>query len=98
MRSAAVSTSGSRSRFDGHGTKTVDRGIAFVKRSVLALEFKQEGLKLADRPAFNGRASFGDKLRRPRLAMSQESRNKSAVALYAERAPFIGQGRFQIAN
>ena len=47
----------------GIGRKSVDLGIAFVKRSVLALEFEQEGLKLAERAAFNGRANFGDKLR-----------------------------------
>jgi hypothetical protein len=45
------------------GRKSVDLGIAFVKRSVLALQFKQEGLKLTERPALNGRASFGDQSR-----------------------------------
>jgi hypothetical protein len=75
-----------------------DLGIPFVKCPVLALEFEQEALNLAKRPAFNGRANFGDKLRRSRLAMAQESRNTSAVALYAERSPFIDQRRFQIAT
>jgi hypothetical protein len=69
-----------------------------VKRSVLALEFKQEGLKLAERPTFNGRANFCDKLRRPRLAMSQEARNKPAAVLHSVCSPFIGQQCFQIAN
>ena len=56
----------------GIGRKSVDLGIVFVKRPVLALEFEQEGLNLAKRPAFNGRANFDDEARRPRLAMSQE--------------------------
>ena len=82
----------------GIGRKPVDLGIAFVKCSVLALEFEQEGLKFAKRPAFNGRANFGDKLRRPRLAISQEPGNKPAVVLRSECSPFIGQRCFQIAN
>ena len=42
----------------GIGRKSVDLGIAFVKRSVFALEVKQKGLKFAERAAFNGRANF----------------------------------------
>ena len=38
--------------------ESVDLGIAFVKRSVLALQLKQEGLELAERPAFNGRGNL----------------------------------------
>ena len=41
----------------GIGRESVDLGIAFVERSVLPLEFKQEGLKLAERAAFHGRAN-----------------------------------------
>ena len=80
------------------GRKSVDLGIAFVKRSVLALEFEQEGLKLTERPAVNRRANFGDKLPRPRLAMSQESRNKPAAVLRSKCSPFLDQRCFQIAN
>src|ERR1700738_583897 len=43
----------------GIGRKSEDLGIAFLKRPVLAPEFKQEGLKLAKRPAFNGPCQFG---------------------------------------
>jgi hypothetical protein len=57
----------------GIGRESVDLGVAFVKCPVLALEFEQEGLNLAKRPAFNGRANFGDEGRRPRLVISQES-------------------------
>jgi hypothetical protein len=56
----------------GIGRESVDLRIAFVKRPVLTLEFEQEGLKLAERSAFNSRANLGDKLRLPRWAMSQE--------------------------
>ena len=37
----------------GVGRKSVDLGIALVKRSGLALQVKQEGLELVERPAFN---------------------------------------------
>ena len=53
--------------------ESVDLGVVFMKRSVLALKFEQKGLKFADRTAFNSRANFGEELRRPRLAISQES-------------------------
>ena len=69
-----------------------------MKRSVLALEFKQKGLKLAERPAFNGRGNFGGKLDGPWLRGSNESRNKARFALHAECSSFLGEQCFQIAN
>jgi len=45
------------------GRESVDLGIVSMKRSVLAREFEQEGLKLADRAAFNVPGDFRGKLR-----------------------------------
>jgi hypothetical protein len=70
----------------GIGQKPICLGIAFMKCSVLALKFEQKGLKFANRTAFNSRAKFGENLRRPRLAISQEPGNKPAVVLRARRA------------
>ena len=71
----------------GIGGKSVDLGIAFVKRPVLAPEFEQEGLYLAKRPAFNGCANLGAKLHRPGLATSQKPRNKTTVVLSSKSLP-----------
>ena len=68
----------------------VDLGVVFVKRSVLALKFEQKGLKFANRTAFNSRAKFGEELRRPRLAISEDPGNKPAVVLRSDCSPLIG--------
>jgi hypothetical protein len=51
----------------GVGRKSVDLGVAFVKRPVLALELEQEGLNLPKRSAFNGVANLGDEVCRYRV-------------------------------
>ena len=66
-----------------------------MKRSVLTLQFKQKGLKLTERPAFNGRANFGGKLDGSWLRGSNESRNKARFALHVECSSFLGQQCFQ---
>ena len=70
--------------------ESVDLGVVFMKRSVLAHKFEQKGLKFANRTAFNSRAKFGEELRRPRLAISQDPGNKPAVVLRSDCSPFIG--------
>ena len=64
--------------------ESVDLGVVFMKRSVLALKFEQKGLKFANRTAFNSRAKFGEELHRPRLAISQDPGNKPAVVLRSD--------------
>ena len=78
--------------------ESVDLGVVFMKRSVLALKFEQKGLKFANRTAFNSRAKFGEELRRPRLPRSQHPGNKPAVVLRSDCSPFIGERCLQVAN
>ena len=74
----------------GIGRESVDSGIAFVKPSVLALEFEQEGLKLPGATGVQQPCLSWRQVASPSIRDVPESRNRRAAVLRSKCSPFLG--------